>query len=187
MKKAAVFQSGLNQPDLLYGGRIAEEMTLGFDGVTTGASNDIMRATQLARNMVTKWGLSEKLGPLMYAEEESESFLGRSGGGISNVSGETAKLIDQEVRDIIDECYKTATQILHDNREKLEAMAMALMKYETIDSDQIDDIMEGREVREPKDWSDDSSSGNPPAAPVEGKSAAEERPDAPIGGPAGEH
>lgn len=171
----------------LYGGRIAEEMTLGFDGVTTGASNDIMRATQLARNMVTKWGLSEKLGPLMYAEEESESFLGRSGGGISNVSGETAKLIDQEVRDIIDECYKTATQILHDNRDKLEAMAMALMKYETIDSDQIDDIMEGREVREPKDWSDDSSSGNPPAAPVEGKSAAEERPDAPIGGPAGEH
>ncbi|HZJ95333.1 MAG TPA: ATP-dependent zinc metalloprotease FtsH [Thiopseudomonas sp.] len=171
----------------LYGGRIAEEMTLGFDGVTTGASNDIMRATQLARNMVTKWGLSEKLGPLMYAEEESESFLGRSGGGISNVSGETAKLIDQEVRDIIDECYKTATQILHDNRDKLEAMAMALMKYETIDSDQIDDIMEGREVREPKDWSDDSSSGNPPAAPVEGKSVAEERPDAPIGGPAGEH
>lgn len=171
----------------LYGGRIAEEMTLGFDGVTTGASNDIMRATQLARNMVTKWGLSEKLGPLMYAEEENESFLGGRSGGTSNVSGETAKLIDQEVRDIIDECYKTATQILHDNRDKLEAMAMALMKYETIDSDQIDDIMEGREVREPKGWSDDSSSGNPPAAPAEDKSEPKQRPDAPIGDPAGEH
>ena len=101
----------------LYGGRIAEEMTLGFDGVTTGASNDIMRATQLARNMVTKWGLSEKLGPLMYAEEENESFLGRSGGGTSNVSGDTAKLIDQEIRDIIDHCYATAKQILLDNRD----------------------------------------------------------------------
>lgn len=121
----------------LYGGRIAEEMTLGFDGVTTGASNDIMRATQLARNMVTKWGLSEKLGPLMYAEDENEGYLGRSGGGASNVSGETAKLIDQEIRDIIDQCYATAKQILLDNRDKLEQMAMALMKYETIDSDQI--------------------------------------------------
>ena len=177
----------ISQICALYGGRIAEEMTLGFDGVTTGASNDIMRATQLARNMVTKWGLSEKLGPLMYAEEESESFLGRSGGGISNVSGETAKLIDQEVRDIIDECYKTATQILHDNRDKLEAMALALMKYETIDSEQIDDIMEGREPREPKDWHDSGSAGTPPAAPAEQQPESEERPDAPIGGPASEH
>ncbi len=170
----------------LYGGRIAEEMTLGFDGVTTGASNDIMRATQLARNMVTKWGLSEKLGPLLYAEEENESYLGRSGGGASNVSGETAKLIDQEIREIIDECYATATKILHDNRDKLEAMALALMKYETIDSDQIDDIMSGREPREPKDWTGGGSAGKPPAADVEPKSEAE-RPDAPIGGPAGEH
>ena len=170
----------------LYGGRIAEEMTLGFDGVTTGASNDIMRATQLARNMVTKWGLSEKLGPLMYAEEENESYLGRSGGGSSNVSGETAKLIDQEIRDIIDECYSTATKILHENRDKLEAMALALMKYETIDSDQIDDIMEGREPREPKDWSDGGSTGGTPATPVAPKPKSE-RPDAPIGGPAGEH
>ena len=170
----------------LYGGRIAEEMTLGFDGVTTGASNDIMRATQLARNMVTKWGLSEKLGPLMYAEEENESYLGRSGGGASHVSGETAKLIDQEIRDIIDECYATATKILHDNRDKLEAMAMALMKYETIDSDQIDDIMSGREPREPKDWSGGGSAGKP-AEQAEPKTATEEQPDAPIGGPASEH
>jgi len=171
----------------LYGGRIAEEMTLGFDGVTTGASNDIMRATQLARNMVTKWGLSEKLGPLMYAEDENESYLGRGGGGgSSSVSGETAKLIDQEIREIIDDCYSTATQILHDNRDKLEAMALALMKYETIDSDQIDDIMSGREPREPKDWGDSGSAGKPSASQAEPKSE-QERPDAPIGGPAGEH
>ena len=169
----------------LYGGRIAEEMTLGFDGVTTGASNDIMRATQLARNMVTKWGLSEKLGPLMYEEDENEGYLGRSGGGASNVSGETAKLIDQEIREIIDECYGTATKILHDNRDKLEAMALALMKYETIDSDQIDDIMSGREPREPKDWGDSGSAGKP-SAQAEPKDNAP-RPDAPIGGPAGEH
>ena len=174
----------------LYGGRIAEEMTLGFDGVTTGASNDIMRATQLARNMVTKWGLSEKLGPLMYAEEENESFLGRSGGGTSNVSGDTAKLIDQEIRDIVDHCYATAKQILLDNRDKLEQMAMALMKYETIDSDQIDDIMSGREPREPKDWSGGGSAGKSArlADPQqEQDKSAQERPEAPIGGPAGEH
>ena len=173
----------------LYGGRIAEEMTLGFDGVTTGASNDIMRATQLARNMVTKWGLSEKLGPLLYAEDENESYLGRSGGGGSNVSGETAKLIDQEIRGIIDNCYSTATKILQDNRDKLEEMAMALMKYETIDSDQIDDIMNGREPREPKDWSGGGSAGKPvQKTEPESQSEAEvERPDAPIGGPAGEH
>ncbi|MCK8666342.1 ATP-dependent zinc metalloprotease FtsH [Pseudomonas azerbaijanoccidens] len=163
----------------LYGGRIAEEMTLGFDGVTTGASNDIMRASQIARNMVTKWGLSEKLGPLMYAEEEGEVFLGRGGGGQSaSFSGETAKLIDSEVRSIIDQCYGTAKQILTDNRDKLDAMADALMKYETIDADQIDDIMAGRPPREPRDWSGGSgTSGTPPV--VQG-----ERPETPIGGPA---
>jgi cell division protease FtsH len=163
----------------LYGGRIAEEMTLGFDGVTTGASNDIMRASQIARNMVTKWGLSEKLGPLMYAEEEGEVFLGRGGGGQhASFSGETAKLIDSEVRSIIDQCYGTAKQILTDNRDKLDAMADALMKYETIDAEQIDDIMAGRPPREPRDWSGGTgSSGTPPA--VQG-----ERPETPIGGPA---
>ncbi|MFW9267866.1 ATP-dependent zinc metalloprotease FtsH [Pseudomonas sp. D2-30] len=163
----------------LYGGRIAEEMTLGFDGVTTGASNDIMRASQIARNMVTKWGLSEKLGPLMYAEEEGEVFLGRGGGGQhASFSGETAKLIDTEVRSIIDHCYGTAKQILTDNRDKLDAMADALMKYETIDAEQIDDIMAGRTPREPRDWSGGTgASGTPPA--VQG-----ERPETPIGGPA---
>jgi cell division protease FtsH len=171
----------------LYGGRIAEEMTLGFDGVTTGASNDIMRATQLARNMVTKWGLSEKLGPLMYAEDENEGYLGRAGGGTSNVSAETAKLIDQEIRDIIDDCYATAKQILQDNRDKLDAMALALMKYETIDSEQIDDIMSGREPREPKDWHDGGSAGKPTEKSEKAEEKPEaERPDAPIGGPAGE-
>ncbi|MGN4047108.1 MULTISPECIES: ATP-dependent zinc metalloprotease FtsH [unclassified Pseudomonas] len=162
----------------LYGGRIAEEMTLGFDGVTTGASNDIMRASQIARNMVTKWGLSEKLGPLMYAEEEGEVFLGRGGGGqAASFSGETAKLIDSEVRSIIDQCYGTAKQILTDNRDKLDAMADALMKYETIDAEQIDDIMAGRTPREPRDWS--GGTGTPPPPVVQ-----DERPQTPIGGPA---
>jgi len=166
----------------LYGGRIAEEMTLGFDGVTTGASNDIMRASQIARNMVTKWGLSEKLGPLMYAEEDGEVFLGRGGGGQSaSFSGETAKLIDSEVRSIIDQCYGTAKQILTDNRDKLDAMADALMKYETIDADQIDDIMAGRTPREPRDWEGGSgTSGTPPVV-------QNERPETPIGGPAADH
>ena len=166
----------------LFGGRIAEEMTLGFEGVTTGASNDIMRATQLARNMVTKWGLSEKLGPLMYAEEEGEVFLGRSAGSQhANVSGETAKLIDEEVRSIIDHCYGTAKQILTDNRDKLDMMAEALMKYETIDAPQIDDIMAGRPPREPRDWEGGSGTSGTPAVPDDS------RPQTPIGGPAGEH
>ncbi|MBH9328235.1 ATP-dependent zinc metalloprotease FtsH [Pseudomonas aeruginosa] len=169
----------------LFGGRIAEEMTLGFEGVTTGASNDIMRATQLARNMVTKWGLSEKLGPLMYAEEEGEVFLGRSAGSQhAKVSGETAKMIDQEVRRIIDDCYGTAKRLLDENRDKLEMMADALMKYETIDSDQIDDIMAGRVPREPRDWQGGSGTGTPPAN-LEESGRRENTP--PIGGPAGEH
>ncbi|HHL2650697.1 TPA: ATP-dependent zinc metalloprotease FtsH [Pseudomonas aeruginosa] len=169
----------------LFGGRIAEEMTLGFEGVTTGASNDIMRATQLARNMVTKWGLSEKLGPLMYAEEEGEVFLGRSAGSQhANVSGETAKMIDQEVRRIIDDCYGTAKRLLDENRDKLEMMADALMKYETIDSDQIDDIMAGRVPREPRDWQGGSGTGTPPAN-LEESGRRENTP--PIGGLAGEH
>jgi cell division protease FtsH len=163
----------------LYGGRIAEEMTLGFDGVTTGASNDIMRASQIARNMVTKWGLSEKLGPLLYGEDENESYLGRGGGGQSSgLSAETSRLIDSEVRSIIDQCYGTAKQILTDNRDKLDAMADALMKYETIDAEQIDDIMAGRAPREPRDWGQGGS--GTPVAPLD------PRPETPIGGPAAE-
>jgi len=166
----------------LYGGRIAEEMTLGFDGVTTGASNDIMRASQIARNMVTKWGLSEKLGPLMYSDEEEGGYLGRGGGGQNaSLSGDTARLIDSEVRSIIDQCYGTARQILTDNRDKLEAMADALMKYETIDAEQIDDIMAGRPPREPRDWEGGSGDSGTPIAPVG------PRPESPIGGPAAEH
>ncbi|MGV6396741.1 ATP-dependent zinc metalloprotease FtsH [Pseudomonas caspiana] len=166
----------------LYGGRIAEEMTLGFDGVTTGASNDIMRASQIARNMVTKWGLSEKLGPLLYGEDEDQGYLGRGGGGQSSgLSADTARLIDSEVRSIIDQCYGTAKQILTDNREKLDAMADALMKYETIDAEQIDDIMAGRTPREPRDWEGGSGTPSTPATPPD------VRPEAPIGGPAAEH
>ncbi|WP_339516246.1 ATP-dependent zinc metalloprotease FtsH [Pseudomonas sp. RL_15y_Pfl2_60] len=170
----------------LFGGRIAEEMTLGFDGVTTGASNDIMRATQLARNMVTKWGLSEKLGPLMYAEEEGEVFLGRSMGSQgSNVSGDTAKLIDEEIRSIIDGCYDTAKRLLEENRDKLEAMAEALMKFETIDADQIEDIMSGRAPREPRDWTGGGDAGTP-IDPSLGADNKPDTPEKPIGGPATE-
>ena len=126
--------------------------------------------------------LSEKLGPLMYAEEEGEVFLGRSAGSQhANVSGETAKLIDEEVRAIIDHCYGTAKQILSDNRDKLDMMAEALMKYETIDAEQIDDIMAGREPREPRDWQGGSGASGTPLSSEGG------RPETPIGGPAGEH
>lgn len=145
----------------LYGGRIAEEMTLGKDGVTTGASNDIERATQYARNYVTKWGLSEKLGAQLYTEEEQNGYLGSSGGGqLSHLSDETARIIDGEIRSLLDTCYKRAQQILEDNRDKLELMKDALMEYETIDSVQIDDIMNGQKPRPPQSWSDDDSSGS---------------------------
>ncbi len=185
----------LSQICSLFGGRIAEEMTLGKDGVTTGASNDIQRATQIARSMVTKWGLSEKLGPLQYDSEEGEVFLGKSyghGNSGMNVSGETAKLIDQEVRFFIDDSYNRAYKILEDNRDKLDAMAAALMQYETIDSDQIDDIMEGRPVRPPKDSGDqdNNDSGiNASAGDGESKNDTPDSKDSdkPIGGPAGEH
>lgn len=152
----------------LYGGRIAEEMTLGKDGVTTGASNDIERATKLARNYVTKWGLSEKLGPQLYAEEEQSSYLGSGGGGsMSHLSSDTTNIIDAEVRDLLDRCYQRAYKILEDNRDKLEIMKDALMEYETIDSDQLNDIMTGKKPRPPQSWGDkDSGSGSGPAAPA---------------------
>ena len=180
----------------LFGGRIAEEMTLGKDGVTTGASNDIQRATDIARKMVTQWGLSEKMGPLMYDETDEEVFLGRSAGQSSKgISGETAKQIDEEVRRIIDECYATSERLLEDNVDKLHVMAEALMLYETIDSDQIEDIMAGRTPREPRDWGGSgggaSSNGRGASEGKEGeeeKSASDDGESAsPIGGPAGEH
>jgi cell division protease FtsH len=167
----------------LFGGRIAEEITLGKDGVTTGASNDIQRATKMARRMVTQWGLSERMGPLMYDEAEEEVFLGRSAGqNHSSVSGETAKAIDEEVRSIIDECYSTAQRILEENLDKLHMMADALMHYETIDSDQIDDIMAGKEPREPSDWGGTTGGGSVKASKEDSTDGA-----SPIGGPAGEH
>ena len=168
----------------LFGGRIAEEMTLGKDGVTTGASNDIERATDIARKMVTKWGLSEKMGPLMYDEATEEVFLGRSAGQQHiSVSGETAKQIDLEVRRIIDECYASAQRILEENSDKLHMMARALMLYETIDAAQIDDIMAGREPREPKDWGGTDGDDTPQTDAT----AGQEDTSSPIGGPAGEH
>ena len=179
----------LSQICSLFGGRIAEEMTLGADGVTTGASNDIQRATEIARNMVTKWGLSEKLGPLMYDEGSEEVFLGKSAAGpSSHVSGNTRNEIDVEVRRIIDECYQRATQILEENRDKLDLMAEALMTYETIDVEQIDDIMLGKKPRKPSGWDDHNKTGGQAAeasdeAPAEKSSSG----NGPVGGPASEH
>ncbi|MDG1233217.1 MAG: ATP-dependent zinc metalloprotease FtsH [Pseudomonadales bacterium] len=146
----------------LFGGRIAEEMTLGPDGITTGASNDIERATKMAKAMVTKWGLSAELGPLMYAEDDEEVFLGMSAGSARpQVSNETATKIDIEVRAIIDGCYSTAEKILEENREKLEIMKDALLEYETIDKVQIDEIMAGRKPSPPESWDDKGSDTTP--------------------------
>ncbi|USA42407.1 ATP-dependent zinc metalloprotease FtsH [Spongiibacter taiwanensis] len=162
----------------LFGGRIAEEMTLGAEGVTTGASNDIQRATDIARKMVTKWGLSEKMGPLMYDDGEEEVFLGRAAAtGGKSVSGETARQIDEEVRRIINECYATASKILEDNRDKLDMMASALMTYETIDAHQIDDIMAGRKPRKPAGWDDDSRHGGHSAPVGDGDADQAESPE----------
>ncbi|MCZ6640679.1 MAG: ATP-dependent zinc metalloprotease FtsH [Gammaproteobacteria bacterium] len=161
----------------LFGGRIAEEMILGEDHVTTGASNDIERATSLARNMVTKWGLSSKMGPLMYDEDDGEVFLGMSAGLKTRThSPDTARDIDNEVRRIIDECYGTAKRLLEENIDKLHAMAEALIELETLNPDQLDDIMAGARPRDPAS-SDESS---PPKSD-------EPSGESPIGGPAEEH
>ena len=149
----------------LYGGRIAEELIYGKDKVTTGASNDIERATEIAKNMVTKWGLSEKMGPMSYSDEEGEVFLGRSVTQTKTMSDDTANDIDSEVRLLVDKAYTTATKMIKDNMDKLHAMSEALMTYETIDKDQIDDIMAGIKPRPPKGWDDkndddDKSSSN---------------------------
>ncbi|EII2982297.1 ATP-dependent zinc metalloprotease FtsH [Vibrio parahaemolyticus] len=141
----------------LYGGRLAEELIYGPEKVSTGASNDIERATDIARKMVTQWGFSEKLGPLLYAEDEGEVFLGRSVTQTKHMSDDTAKLIDDEVRQIIDRNYDRAKKILEDNMDIMHAMKDALMKYETIDARQIDDLMERKaEIREPAGWGDNS-------------------------------
>ncbi|MGH8607541.1 MAG: ATP-dependent zinc metalloprotease FtsH [Gammaproteobacteria bacterium] len=150
----------------LFGGRIAEELIFGTERVTTGASNDIERATNLARNMVTRWGLSERLGPLAYSEDEGEVFLGHSVTKHKNMSDDTAHAIDQEIRRIIEESYQRAQQLLKDNLHILHTMAEGLIKYETIESEQIDDMMAGKEPRPPKGWSEenrDKSSGAKPS------------------------
>ena len=141
-----------SQISSLYGGRLAEEIMFGAEKVTTGASNDIERATQLARNMVTRWGLSERLGPLAYGEEQGEVFLGRSVTQTQSISEQTQHLIDEEVRSVIDRNYDRADHLIRDNMEKLHLMAEALMKYETIDRFQIDEIMQGRVPSPPRDW-----------------------------------
>jgi cell division protease FtsH len=165
----------------LYGGRVAEELIFGDDKVTTGASNDIQRATQLARDMVTKYGLSPELGPMTYSAEEDEVFLGRSVTQHKQVSEETARRIDVVVRGVIDNAYNRARALLTTNIDKLHTMAKALLQYETIDSEQISAIMEGREPGPPKDWGKPSgtSSGGTPNV---GKPATP-----PLGGPAAQH
>ena len=165
----------------LFGGRVAEELIFGEENVTTGASNDIERATSIARNMVTKWGLTEKLGPLTYSEDEDEVFLGRSVTQHKHVSDDTARQIDLEVRTIIEAAHGKAKQLLDENIEKLHLMADALMRYETINTVQIDQVMEGREPDPPEGWQDsngDSADG------VEAKTDEEDKDRTSVGGPA---
>ncbi|MEO7386790.1 MAG: ATP-dependent zinc metalloprotease FtsH [Gammaproteobacteria bacterium] len=166
----------------LFGGRIAEELVFGRDAVTTGASNDIERATDIARNMVTKWGLSDRLGPLTYTEEDGEVFLGRTVTQHKQVSDVTIHAIDEEVRRIIDANYQLATTVLNSHIAQLHAMASALIKYETIDDGQIRDIMAGREPRPPEGW-DNSGPGTPSSAFGGNKPAGESG----IGEPASQH
>ena len=166
----------------LFGGRLAEEMVNGPERVTTGAANDIERATEIARNMVTKWGLSEKLGPLTYSEDDGEVFLGRSVTQHKQVSDVTAHAIDEAVRGIVDRNYERAKSILKEHEDKLHIMAKALMKYETLNDVQVKDIMEDREPRPPEDWDDSDNS-----ATTGVKQDDEAESTGVIGGPASEH
>ncbi|NVK22526.1 MAG: ATP-dependent metallopeptidase FtsH/Yme1/Tma family protein [Kangiellaceae bacterium] len=167
-----------SQLSSLFGGRIAEEILNGADKITTGASNDIERATEIARNMVTKWGLSEKLGPLSYAQDEGEVFLGRSVTQHKNIADDTARAIDEEIRDIIDRNYQRAETILKEHLEQLHAMSAALMKYETIDAKQIDQIMKGDEPTPPSGWTDKPQSPNEGGGAGSSGSNVEKGPDA---------
>nr|MBP9604455.1 ATP-dependent zinc metalloprotease FtsH [Chromatiaceae bacterium] len=174
-----------SQISSLFGGRIAEEIIFGADSVTTGAQNDIHRATDIARNMVTKWGLSERLGPLTYGEDEQEIFLGHSVTQHKNVSDETTHVIDEEVRNFIDRNYERSRRLITDNLDKLHAMAAALMKYETIDHEQIDDIMSGKPPRPPRDWIEDE--GRRPQGGTQAGPDVAATGEGSIGGPASEH
>jgi len=161
----------------LYGGRIAEELIFGEDMVTTGASNDIERATDIARNMVTRWGLSDKLGPLAYKQEEGEVFLGKPSSKQNPMSGETVQSIDLEIRKLIDDNYEAAEKILKENMDILHAMSDALLKYETIDLGQIDRLMDRREPGPPADWGGDDSSGKSASSTPDSKSKEEDQSD----------
>ena len=174
-----------SQISSLFGGRIAEELIFGLDSVTTGASNDIERATEIARNMVTKWGLSEKMGPLAYSEDEGEVFLGRSITQHKNLADDTARVIDEEIRDFIDRNYGRAETLLKENTDILHSMSEALIKYETIDAGQINQLMEREEVSPPKDWDDDEDSKPSKSSGSEEKK--EDKGDGSIGGPASLH
>ena len=166
----------------LFGGRLAEELVFGKDAVTTGASNDIERSTEIARNMVTKWGLSEKLGPLTYSEDDGEVFLGRTVTQHKQVSDVTVHSIDEEVRAIIDRNYRRAKEILQSHLDQLHAMAKALVKYETINLSQIEEIMAGKEPSPPEDWEDTPDPSSTTGKPTSGGEST-----GPIGGPASEH
>jgi cell division protease FtsH len=170
----------------LFGGRVAEELIFGSESVTTGAQNDIQRATEISRNMVTKWGLSDVLGPQTYSEDDGEVFLGHSVTQHKMVSDETAHVIDQEIRHLIERNYERARSILTERMETLHAMADALMKFETIDKDQIDDIMSGKPPRPPEGWSD-GTPGQGEASSDEADAAPTEPRDSGIGGPASQH
>jgi len=168
---------------VLMGGRIAEEVFMGQ--MTTGASSDFERATKLAQNMVSRWGMSDELGPRVYGEDQNEVFLGRDMGSNKTMSDATAEMVDAEISRIINEQYARARDILENNREKVELMSKALMEWETLDSDQIADIMEGRQPRPPAD------SGVPPEGPDSGTpeqtpESADIKPDRSIDDPAGE-
>jgi cell division protease FtsH len=155
----------LGQISMLFGGRIAEEVFM--HQMTTGASNDFERATHIARDMVMRYGMSDRLGPMVYAENEGEVFLGRSVTKTTNISEETMQQVDAEIRRIIDEQYALARKLIEDNQDKMHAMAKALLDWETIDSEQLDDIMAGRPPRQPKDWAPPtpaSGGGGPPAS-----------------------
>jgi len=176
-----------SQISSLFGGRLAEEIIFGAESVTTGASNDIERATDIARNMVTKWGLSDRMGPLAYTEDEGEVFLGRSVTQHKNVSDDTIHAIDEEIRDFIDRNYKRAEDLLNENMDILHAMSDALMKYETIDSGQIDALMARESVPEPRDWGDHDDDEASGSGTADSKSAKDDKSDGSIGGPANLH
>ncbi|OUU78630.1 MAG: ATP-dependent metalloprotease [Gammaproteobacteria bacterium TMED78] len=177
----------LGQMKSLYGGRIAEELIYGPEHVTTGASNDIERATDIARNMVTKWGLSAKLGPLTYSDEDNEVFLGKSVTRNKHVSDETAHAIDEEIKSLIDICYKDAKKVLLEKKDKLHLMADALMKYETIDENQIKDIMSGKDPKPPEGWDDPDLDSDEESDNRTDKKSKKNKNSTNVGGTASQH